>query len=167
MDNIEEEFSVPHPPLKRLRLQNHERQVSPSSNTCNPASGGTWLIRPKVEADELLDTRSAQQPQDTLQSPESRGELQPPISPPSGIINKGKQPLISKSMALEGKSSSERSSHGVRFKETVVGPGIILLPKQNVDSLALIKPKDEPFTDDMAQDEVPIAVILPGTSLFP
>ncbi|KAK9944999.1 hypothetical protein M0R45_010532 [Rubus argutus] len=164
VDNIEEEFSVPHPPLKRLRLQNHEHQVSTSSNTCNPASGGTLLIRPKVEADELLDTRSPQQPQDTLQSPESRGELQPPISPPSGIINKGKQPLISKSMALEGKSSSERSSHGVRFKETVVGPGIILLPKQNVDSLALIKPKDEPFTDDMAQDEVPIAVILPDQS---
>lgn len=162
MDNIEEDFLVPHRPLKRLRLQNQECQVSPSSNTCNPMSGGTLLIKPKVEAEELLDARSAQQPQNTSHSPESR----PPVSPQSGIKDKGKQPLISKPLALQGKSLSQHSSNGVRFKETVVEPGIVLLPKQNVNSLALIEPKDEPFTDDMAQDEVPIAVIHPGTSLI-
>nr|XP_011458037.1 PREDICTED: histone-lysine N-methyltransferase SUVR2 isoform X2 [Fragaria vesca subsp. vesca] len=160
VDNIEEDFLVPHRPLKRLRLQNQECQVSPSSNTCNPMSGGTLLIKPKVEAEELLDARSAQQPQNTSHSPESR----PPVSLQSGIKDKGKQPLISKPLALQGKSLSERSSNGVRFKETVVEPRIVLLPKQNVNSLALIEPKDEPFTDDMAQDEVPIAVIHPDES---
>ncbi|KAM5563332.1 putative inactive histone-lysine N-methyltransferase SUVR2 [Rosa sericea] len=160
VDDIEEDFPVPHRPMKRLRLQNHECQVSPSSNTCNPMSGGTLLVKPKVEAEELLDTRSAQQPQNTSHSPESR----PPVSPHSGIKDKGKQPLISKPLALQGKSFSERSSNGVRFKETAVEPGIILMPKQNVSSLALITPKDEPFSDDMAQDEIPIAMIHPDES---
>ncbi|XP_050388284.1 probable inactive histone-lysine N-methyltransferase SUVR2 isoform X2 [Argentina anserina] len=160
VDNEEDDFLVPYRPLKRIRLQNRECPVSPSSNSCNPMSGGTSLIEPKVEAVEVLDTHSGQQPQDTSHSP----ELRPPVSPHSGIKDKGKKPLVSKPLAWQGKSFSEGSSNDVRFKETVVEPGIVLLPKQKANSLTLIQPKDEPFTDDMAQDEVPIAVIHPNES---
>ncbi|GMP97077.1 hypothetical protein CsSME_00045470 [Camellia sinensis var. sinensis] len=42
----------------------------------------------------------------------------------------------------------------------MVDTGIVLSPKPHVhDSRALIKPKDEPFTDDILQSEVPSAVI--------
>lgn len=156
---MEEELPLPHQrerPLKRLR-KSHEGQVSPFPNSCNPMLGDTSSVRPKVEKDGLLGTRSPQQLRDITRSPESRAELQQPISPHIGNKNKGKQPVMSKPLA----------PHGVRFKELVVAePGIILLPKQNVNTHQLLKPKDEPFTDDMAQDEVPIAAILPGTSLF-
>ncbi|BFG42883.1 hypothetical protein CerSpe_291580 [Prunus speciosa] len=155
--DMEEELPLPHQrerPLKRLR-KSHEGQVSPFPNTCNPMLGDTSSVRPKVEKDELLGTRSPQQLRDITRSPESRAELQQPISPHIGNKNKGKQPVMSKPLA----------PHGVRFKELVVAePGIILLPKQNVNTHQLLKPKDEPFTDDMAQDEVPIAAILPGPS---
>lgn len=155
--DMEEELPLPHQrerPLKRLR-KSHEGQVSPFPNTCNPMLGDTSSVRPKVEKDELLGTRSPQQLRDITRSPESRAELQQPISPHIGNKNKGKQPVMSKPLA----------PHGVRFKEMVVAePGIILLPKQNVNIHQLLKPKDEPFTDDMAQDEVPIAAILPDPS---
>ncbi|XP_021831299.1 probable inactive histone-lysine N-methyltransferase SUVR2 isoform X2 [Prunus avium] len=155
--DMEEELPLPHQrerPLKRLR-KSHEGQVSPFPNSCNPMLGDTSSVRPKVEKDGLLGTRSPQQLRDITRSPESRAELQQPISPHIGNKNKGKQPVMSKPLA----------PHGVRFKELVVAePGIILLPKQNVNTHQLLKPKDEPFTDDMAQDEVPIAAILPGPS---
>lgn len=151
---MDEELQLPHQPerpFKRLR-KTHEAQVSQSPSASS--------IRPKVENDELLSTRSPPQPQDNTRSPESRAEMQLPISPRTATKNKGKQPVMSRPLAPV-------VPHGVRFKERAVAePGIVLIPKRNVNIHQLLKPKDEPFTDDMAQDEVPIAVILPGTCLF-
>ncbi|XP_048430066.1 probable inactive histone-lysine N-methyltransferase SUVR2 [Pyrus x bretschneideri] len=140
-DNIGEELPLPHQPerpLKRLR-KTHGGQLSPSPSTCNPMLGGPLLIRPKVEKDELL-----------TRSPDSRAELHQPVSPHLSNKNKGKQPV----------ASNPVPQHGKRITES----GIVLLPKHRVDNHQLMKPKDEPFTDDMAQDEVPIAVILPDPS---
>lgn len=47
----------------------------------------------------------------------------------------------------------------MRFKEPKVEPGVVHSPKRNAS--ALIKPKDEPVTDDMPHFEVPLAVIHP------
>ncbi|TQD83725.1 hypothetical protein C1H46_030682 [Malus baccata] len=140
-DNIGEELPLPHQPerpLKRLR-KTHGGQLSPSPSTCNPMLGGPLLIRPKVEKDELL-----------TRSPDSRAELHQPVSPHRSNKNKGKQPVVSNPVPQHGKR--------------IIESGIVLLPKHRVDNHQLMKPKDEPFTDDMAQDEVPIAVILPDPS---
>ncbi|CAN6684610.1 unnamed protein product [Malus baccata var. baccata] len=128
-DNMGEALTQAHQPerpLKRLR-KTHGGLLSPSPSTCNP----------------ML-------PRDITRSPDSRAELQQPVSPHLGNKNKGKQPVVSNPLAQHGKRSTES--------------GIIFLPKQRVDTHQLMKPKDEPFTDDMAQDEVPIAVILPDPS---
>ncbi|XP_059626084.1 probable inactive histone-lysine N-methyltransferase SUVR2 isoform X2 [Cornus florida] len=86
-------------------------------------------------------------------------------SSPVHLRDKGKGPLSPQTAQREKGSFSERPAHAVLFKGPNVDPGIVLLPKQKVpNSHALIKPKDEPFTDDMPQFEVPIAVIHPEPS---
>ena len=58
----------------------------------------------------------------------------------------------------------ERVSLALRIKDPAPEPGII--PKKRVpDTHALIIPKEEPLTDDIPEDEVPIAVIHPGKLL--
>lgn len=74
------------------------------------------------------------------------------------LRDKGKEPLSPQIAAKEKRSIPVRSFH------PNAEPGIILSPKRKVhDTPALMKPKDEPFTDDILQLEVPIAVIHPGT----
>ncbi|XP_012085238.1 probable inactive histone-lysine N-methyltransferase SUVR2 isoform X1 [Jatropha curcas] len=83
---------------------------------------------------------------------------------------KGKEPLIPQVSPREKRPIMERPSHAVRFKDPVMDPGSVRLPKQKApDSHALIIPKDEPFTDDFPPDnlpcyEAPIAVIRPDSS---
>lgn len=156
----EEEALVHHEParpLKRLRLRHQEVQGSPSPSTSNVMLGGVVgaiLKRPKL--DNAPETSAQQHPQQMMKSTELRAEPCP-VSPQHGTKNKGKQPVPSKPSALEERSDS-LSQVAVR------GTGFIL------DSLALIKPKDEPFTDDLFGNlphyGVPIAMIHPGTSLF-
>ncbi|GMY06344.1 probable inactive histone-lysine N-methyltransferase SUVR2 isoform X5 [Fagus crenata] len=157
----------PERPLKRLRLRSQSGQVSPPVNASNHSAGTSSLKRPKLEEDELPKTSFQQQPQEMMEKPQSIAQ---PISPQHGIVNKGKQPLLPQVASPGKRPMSERASHVVCIKEPTVVPGIVLLPKRNVpDTHALIKPKDEPFTDDMFTDDVsqysvPIAVIHPDPS---
>uniref|UniRef100_A0A2P2MMV9 Histone-lysine N-methyltransferase SUVR2 isoform X1 n=1 Tax=Rhizophora mucronata TaxID=61149 RepID=A0A2P2MMV9_RHIMU len=79
---------------------------------------------------------------------------------------KGKEHFIPQPADREKRLILVRPSHGVCIKEPTVDSRA-LLPKEKVhETLGLIKPKDEPFTDDMplndtVQYEVPIAVIRP------
>lgn len=79
------------------------------------------------------------------------------------LRDKGKEPLLPQVTSKVKRVLPVRSLHPVHFKEPNVDPGIILSAKQKVhDGPVLIRPKDEPFTDDMVHLEVPIAVIHPG-----
>lgn len=162
-EDLEEEaltHDEPERPLKRLRLRGQGGQVSPSVNACNQSLGGSSVKRPKVEEDELPKTSFRQQPREIKETPQRN------------IVNKGKQPLLPQIEPLGKRSMSERAA-SIRIKEPMAEPGIASLPKQKVpETHVLIKPKDEPFTDDMFSSdvpdyEVPIAVIRPGASLFP
>ncbi|XP_022758512.1 probable inactive histone-lysine N-methyltransferase SUVR2 isoform X2 [Durio zibethinus] len=76
------------------------------------------------------------------------------------VSYKGKEP-ISPHVASNGKGP-ERVSLALRIKDPAPEPSI--LPKKRVpDTHALIIPKEEPFTDDMPQVEVPITVIHPDS----
>ncbi|KAA8543414.1 hypothetical protein F0562_021091 [Nyssa sinensis] len=99
---------------------------------------------------------------DRTQSCATRRTESDSMPSPIRLRDKGKGPLSPQIARREKSSISERPYHALRFKEPKVGPGIVLLPKQKVpDTHNLIKPKDEPITDDMPQFEVPIAVIRP------
>ncbi|GFZ20192.1 SET-domain containing protein lysine methyltransferase family protein [Actinidia rufa] len=83
------------------------------------------------------------------------------VSPLLRLREKGKEPL-SQIAPRDKKSIFERSPHAMPLKEPKLEPGIVHLPKQKMhNSRYLIKPKDEPFTDDMPQVLVPIAAIHP------
>lgn len=164
-DDLEEEAQTqdePERPLKRLR------RGQGSQVTSSVSLGGSPLKRPKVEGGELPVPCLQQQPQEMVEKPQS---ILKPIAPQHGTVNKGKQPLLPQISSPGKRSMPERASH-VCIREPIVEPGIVLLPKQKVpDTRVLIKPKDEPFTDDMFTEdvpdyEIPIAVIHPGTSLF-
>ncbi|KAE7997882.1 hypothetical protein FH972_002477 [Carpinus fangiana] len=160
-DDLEEEGQTqdePERPLKRLR-RGQGGPGSSSVNACNNSLGGSPLKRPKVEEGEPPDPCLQQRPQEMMEKPQS--------IPQHGTVNKGKQPLLPQIASPGKRSMSERASH-VCIREPRVEQGIVLLPKQKVpDTHLLIKPKDEPFTDDMFTEdvpdyEVPIAVIHPA-----
>ncbi|XP_022727454.1 probable inactive histone-lysine N-methyltransferase SUVR2 isoform X2 [Durio zibethinus] len=76
------------------------------------------------------------------------------------VSYKGKEPM-SPHVASNG-NGLERASPTLLIKDPAPEPGII--PKKKVpDTHALIIPKEEPFTDDIPADEVPIAVIHPDS----
>ncbi|XP_059432569.1 probable inactive histone-lysine N-methyltransferase SUVR2 isoform X2 [Corylus avellana] len=165
-DDLEEEAQTqdePERPLKRLR-RGQGGPGSSSVNACNNSLGGSPLKRPKVEEGEPLDPCLQQRPQEMTEKPQS---ILKPIAPQHGTVNKGKQPLLPQIASPGKRSMSERASH-VCIREPIVEQGIVLLSKQKVpDTHLLIKPKDEPFTDDMLTAdvpdyEVPIAVIHPA-----
>lgn len=166
--------------MKRLRRGGHA--VPASQSLSNGNLGVAPLIIPKRGEDELPET-SLQQPMNMTKSLDARAEPRSCLPQPN-VRNKGKKPVSYSSVpqersnslttpvaALKKRPSSEGPSHGSRLKAPVAEPGNTILPRQNLpDSYALIKPKDEPFTDemysgDMPQYEVPLAVIPPGTSL--
>lgn len=77
---------------------------------------------------------------------------------------KGKEPV-----SPQDASTPKRASHALCIRGPTVEPAIVPSPKKVVSSThVFIRPKDEPFTDDMFTDnapqyEAPIAVIRPGT----
>ncbi|XP_011024471.1 PREDICTED: histone-lysine N-methyltransferase SUVR2 isoform X3 [Populus euphratica] len=74
--------------------------------------------------------------------------------------NEGKDPLLSEAAAQQKRPNLKGSSQAVHLKDPIVQQGILLSPKQK---MPLIKPKDEPFTDDVPFDDAPqpIAIIRP------
>lgn len=180
----------PERPLKRLRLRHQEGQTlhSLNSSSTGPPQPQSRIVTAFPEG-SVENRRSDSQP--VLPQLFGRNKGKQPASPialtvqegsttsqaaaaertrpdttkriesesitsPRRLKDKGKEPLL----AQEKRPIPERPSNGVRFKEPKVEPGVVHPPKQK--SLTLIKPKDEPVTDDMPHFEVPIAVIHPG-----
>ncbi|TYI70589.1 hypothetical protein E1A91_D08G232500v1 [Gossypium mustelinum] len=187
-EDIDEEGSTPVElvrPLKRARLKNQEGLATCSHTNGSSNVAGTLLKEPKVEENEIppasLQHRSLQSNVGNIRTeilPASPGPVcpQPPSHAPvshhhSGrdkgkqIVEprpnyKGKEPM-SPHVASKGKGP-ERASVALRIKDPAPEPGII--PNNRVSATqALIIPKEEPFTDDMPQDEVPLAVIQPDS----
>lgn len=161
-------------PLKRLRLK-HQGQASPSHGQSSPNSGTGALKIPKPEPGEP-ETFPIQRVQSMTTSPQCnagnrRAESQP-VSPQLVVKNKGKQPIspqntgAKESVTPGGTQRDKRASLVLQFKEPKVEPGVVPTGKnkqEQPDTTALIKPKDEPFTDDMLSLE-PLAVVLPERS---
>ncbi|PHT30269.1 hypothetical protein CQW23_30139 [Capsicum baccatum] len=145
---LEEEavHEEPERPLKRLRLRYQEGQASPSANN---SSAGPSLKRPRQEEE------------DELPGPRYQNKSQGEANPSTHRNNTQTSPVVSRVKSL----AVAKSSHASKLKEPKTEPGGELSPKQKMSgALALIKPKDEPYTDDMPQFEVPIAVIHPEPS---
>lgn len=178
MKVIEEETLIPEEPerpLKRLRLRH---QDGPSCTSSSPVS---QLKKPKIEIDDLPDAipKSRSQAKTSTENPVSSPQLQgknkgkqvqPDVEKsqsqadvtdksgsdsglrPTRSKDKGKELITPQTGPRETRSVSDRPAHGVRFKEPQ--------PKQTI--LPLIKPKDEPVTDDKSLPEVPLSVVRPG-----
>ncbi|KAK4363648.1 hypothetical protein RND71_018889 [Anisodus tanguticus] len=112
---------------------------------------------------QRLQNQSSQ-PNESLES-----HLQNPG--PSLGRDKGKQPISSNSLVpQEGFPSSQpsgvdKSLSVPRRAGSTSGSGIPLSPTKNaIANHTFIKPKDEPITDDLPHNAVPVAVIRPGSS---
>lgn len=180
MKAIEEETQIPEEPerpLKRLRLRHQDGSSCTSSN---PNSNGTPLKKPKLEIDDLpiaiprsqaRAKNATGEPVSVSPQPQTRNKGKQPViadTPPdvangSGsdsdlrlrhLKDKGKEAMSPQTRSQGLRSTSERPSHGVRIKE----------PKPKQIALPLIKPKDEPLTDDVPPLPVPLPVTRPGTS---
>lgn len=136
----------PERPLKRLRLK-HQGQAAPSHSQHSPPSASFALKTPKPE------------PGEPESSPSQR--VQPLAGSPQPVVvtrNKGKQPVSPQVNQRDKRTAPERPSQALQIKEPKVEPRVI--PRQKQLNANLIKPKDEPFTDDMLSLE-PLAVVLP------
>ncbi|KAJ0742413.1 putative [histone H3]-lysine(4) N-trimethyltransferase chromatin remodeling SET family [Helianthus annuus] len=154
MKVIEEETQIPEEPerpLKRLRLRHQD---------------GTPLKKPKLEIDDLpyAIPRSQARAEAAKEKQPVLADTQPDVANESlsesglrlrHLRNKGKEPISPQTDDQELRSSSHRPSHGVRFKE----------PKPKETALSLIKPKDEPVTDDTLPPSAPLSVVRPGSSI--
>ncbi|TYI15970.1 hypothetical protein ES332_A08G223700v1 [Gossypium tomentosum] len=185
-EDIDEEGSTPDElvrPLKRARLKNQEGLATCSHTNGSSNVAGTLLKEPKVEENEIppasLQHQSLQSNVGNIRTeilPALPGPVSPqppshaPVSPHHSGRDKGKQIVeprpnykgkepMSPHVASKGKGP-ERASVALRIKDPAPEPGII--PNNRFSATqALIIPKEEPFTDDMPQDEVPLAVIQP------
>ncbi|XP_055959547.1 histone-lysine N-methyltransferase SUVR4 isoform X3 [Mercurialis annua] len=168
--NIEEEAEVhdePEQPLKRQRLRSEEGQACAVSDDSNSMSGGPLMKKPKVEGEAARGANALQRSPD-MRKPQP-GDLSPQNrnSESSQMRNsyKGKEPMLLQAASKEKRPIVERPSLAVQIRDPVGDRG-----KQKMrESNALIKPKDEPFTDELPPDnlpcyEAPIAVIRPDSS---
>ncbi|CAI0386209.1 unnamed protein product [Linum tenue] len=167
----------PPRPLKRLRplrLRDQEGMVSPSSGNHCPQTNGTLLKQPKREDTDPPSTSSTQRspsPQhaatSTASQPSSaqRSSSQQQVTdrivpseqclPQKQLVNKGKKPMSSQGPARDKRhlASGEKS---IRLGSP--------LKRKLPDISALIVPKDEPVTEEMPLNELPLAVIGPDSS---
>ncbi|GAY40241.1 hypothetical protein CUMW_050460 [Citrus unshiu] len=153
------EHEEPLRPLKRLR-RGVQSVVPPSPSNSSPGFGGTLSRRPKMDGDELPASSFQQQSPENTKSPKfNLGNVRL-----ENHSYKGKEP-VSPQVA----SAQNRASHALCIRGPTVEPGIVPSPKKVVPSThVFIRPKDEPFTDDMFTDnapqyEAPIAVIRPDS----
>ncbi|XP_044493548.1 probable inactive histone-lysine N-methyltransferase SUVR2 isoform X2 [Mangifera indica] len=146
-------------PLKRLR-RGQEVPATPSVSNSSPVSGGVLLKRPKLEEGELPSTSMQQQSQEKIKAIQpSTGSVK---TDTLGLTYKGKEPLLPMVASAGNRCISEQASHGVNIRDPAV-EGNVLSPKKVSNCQPLIKPKDEPFTDDTPQYEFPIAMIHPDS----
>ncbi|XP_016576042.2 probable inactive histone-lysine N-methyltransferase SUVR2 isoform X1 [Capsicum annuum] len=143
-ENVGQEALVqdePEPLLKRQRLKNQSSQPN-----------------------ESVESHLQNQSLGVFDSPQAIGNE-------SLGRNKGKQPILSNSLAAqEGFPSSQpsgvdKSLSVPRRAGSTSGSAIPVSPTKNViANHTFIKPKDEPVTDDLPHLEVPLAVTRPGSS---
>ncbi|XP_031112413.1 probable inactive histone-lysine N-methyltransferase SUVR2 isoform X1 [Ipomoea triloba] len=131
----------PERPLKRLRLKYQDGQPPHSCNNASTALTGSKLKKPKVEVDEVPNDHQSQQ--------QSNGGRTAQSQPATYARNKGKQPISPNSHPVQPRD---------RGKEHLA---IHSASQKTSGTLALIKPKDEPFTDDMPHYEAPLACLPP------
>lgn len=136
----------PEPPLKRQRLKNQSSKPN-----------------------ESLESQLQNQSLGVFDSPQSMGNESQPGSRPSLDRSKGKQPMSSDPLvAQEGFPSSQpsdvdKSLPVPRRAGSTSGSAIpVSLTKDAIANHTLIKPKDEPITDDLPHLEVPASIIRPG-----
>lgn len=133
--------------------QSQDSTESFQSNVANIGAGSPSLSPPP------LVRNKGKQPvlsKPLLSIPERSEPSQPGAASSTQLKEKGKEPLSIQPALRDKKSMSERSP-------LAVNPGIVLSPKQGVhNSSTLIKPKDEPLTDELPQIAVPLAAIPPG-----
>ncbi|KAL8262034.1 hypothetical protein R6Q59_026083 [Mikania micrantha] len=165
MKVIEEETQIPEEPerpLKRLRLRH---QDGPSCTNSSPNSHGTLLKKPKLEIDDLPYAI----PRSQARAINATGE---PVLPQLQGRNKGKQPVLGDTQP----EATNESDSGLRhLRDKGKGPvspqtdhrelrsisGRPSQPKPKDTTLSLIKPKDEPVTDDTLPLSVPLSAIRP------
>ncbi|KAH9603762.1 hypothetical protein KSS87_018788 [Heliosperma pusillum] len=142
----------PERPLKRLRLK-HQGQGQPSNGQSSPRPGIGALKIPKPEPGEHMTI-----------SPRSRSirAESEPVSPQPLVRNKGKQPVSSNitggSREREKRVVSDRPAQALQLKEPT--PESRTAKQRQPQTNVLLKPKDEPFTDDVVSIE-PLAVVHP------
>uniref|UniRef100_A0A803LA99 SET domain-containing protein n=1 Tax=Chenopodium quinoa TaxID=63459 RepID=A0A803LA99_CHEQI len=144
-DEVQDE---PERPLKRLRLK-HQGQAAPSNGQHSPPSACA-LKTPKLE------------PGESEISPGQR--TQPLTGSPQPVVftrNKGKQPVSPQVSQRDKRTAPERASQALQIKEPRAEP--VVNPRQKQPSTILLKPKDEPFTEDMITP-APLAVLPPGST---
>lgn len=158
----------PERPLKRLRLK-HQDQAVPSHGKPNSTSSAFVLKIPKPEPGEpevsfnqwVQPAGGSPQPIEANRTTESQL-----ISPQHAARNKGKQPISpTPQVASRDKiATTQRASQALQIKEPKPEPDLVLSGKQKQsDTNSLLKPKDEPFTEDMVPIE-PLAIIPPEPS---
>lgn len=147
-------------PLKRSRRV-HVAPASPSSN--NNSFGAAALRTPLQEEEEKTEI--------SLQQPNYRNKGKQPLISDSPVTQDGTHHLSTPVAVLGKRPISEGPSHAACSKAVTNESRNTTFPRENDrDCLTLIKPKDEPLTDDVhsgdvPQSEVPLATISPGTSL--
>nr|GMD25134.1 probable inactive histone-lysine N-methyltransferase SUVR2 isoform X2 [Ipomoea batatas] len=168
-DNLEEEEVVheePVRPLKRSRLRPEASLSSPSS------LGGTSQVRHDVEGAELLGLHNSSnghmdsEPQPASCQYIARNKGKQPVSPNATAQETYSLPQLSGADKSQPSSCSPGTGLGSEKGKEVLSPQIISAEKPSSEpsnaqsskkkSHALIKPKEEPVTEDMHQ-EVPVS----------
>ncbi|GAB2281820.1 hypothetical protein Dimus_016385 [Dionaea muscipula] len=150
----------PECPLKRSRLKNQDGLPIPNA-------GETSSKKSKLEHVGGPEARS-QQVQHTTQPPSSNvgseRAASHPVSPALPVRNKGKQPVSPQIAPSANKIIAGRTPGALQIKEPRVEQVVTSTDKQKIPYVnSLIKPKDEPFVDEMAPFEVPLAVVHPDS----
>ncbi|KAK6937728.1 WIYLD domain, partial [Dillenia turbinata] len=187
LDNGAQVPDEPERPLKRLRKR-YENAAGSSVGNSSPRLDETSLKRPKVEERlELSEITSRQESQEMTKAPQSvankGAETQPDSSEP--LHRHGKQPAKQKALTIHERAEpsplrtgDHSQPHAQDRMESYMlssdacqrDKGKQPMSPQNIpkerrltpDKRILIKPKPEPFTDDMPHEEIPIAVIHPA-----
>ncbi|GAB4841259.1 hypothetical protein Ancab_021991 [Ancistrocladus abbreviatus] len=174
---LEEEAQVhdePERPLKRLRKKG---QDVPAHDQASLATGELSLKKAKVEPGTAPET-SKYQAQDGTEStysnirsgradsrrvsppPQLGNKGKQPVSPQMAVRDKSQEPILSPAAPSAKKATTQSTHQALQIKEHRVDQGVTV--KQKISGFnALIKPKDEPFTDDALPYEIPLAVVHP------
>ena len=124
----------PERPWKRLRLK-HQKTDAASHSQQSPISAPFALKTPKTEPGE-------------------------PETYQTHVGNKGKQLVSSPEISQRTRSGPEQASQTLQIKEQKAS----VTSKETQPYFTVMKPNDEPFTDDMLS-LTPLAVVFPGNLL--